>query len=93
MIEPTTEERARAKRVAGLRHAANLSQQQLAAQIGVSRSAVAQWEGAHSSPGTDVLVALASALGVTTDALLAPPSEDEIAAVTAGAADTSARAS
>ena len=80
MAEPTPEELARARRVATLRRAAGLSQVELASACSVSRSAVAQWEGAHASPSADVLAALAAALKTTADALLAMPSDDEIAA-------------
>ena len=53
-----------------LRRKANLSQEELADKIGVSRQAVSKWERAESSPDTDNLIALAQIYGVTLDELL-----------------------
>ena len=62
-----------------------LSQEELAARVGVSRQAVSKWELGDATPEVDKLVALAKAFGVTTDELLSskepeaeappPPSE------------------
>jgi len=52
------------------RKAAKLSQEELAAQVGVSRQAVSKWELGESTPEVDKLLALARAFGVTTDELL-----------------------
>jgi transcriptional regulator with XRE-family HTH domain len=48
----------------------NLSQEELAQQIGVSRQAVSKWERAESSPDTDNLIELAKLYGVSLDELL-----------------------
>lgn len=48
-----------AKRLYEYRRASGLSQEQVAAKIGVSRQAVSKWECAESSPDTDNLIALA----------------------------------
>ncbi|MBD5133895.1 MAG: helix-turn-helix transcriptional regulator [Clostridiales bacterium] len=56
------------------RKAAKLSQEELAARVGVSRQAVSKWELAEATPEVDKLLALARAFGVTTDELL---SEEE----------------
>lgn len=48
----------------------NLSQEELAAKIGVSRQAVSKWERAEASPDTDNLILLARLYGVTLDELL-----------------------
>ena len=48
----------------------NLSQEELAAKIGVSRQAVSKWERAEASPDTDNLILLAKLYGVTLDDLL-----------------------
>ena len=56
------------------RKAAKLSQEELAARVGVSRQAVSKWELGDATPEVDKLLALARAFGVTTDELL---SEDE----------------
>lgn len=60
------------------RKAAKLSQEELAARVGVSRQAVSKWELAEATPEVDKLLALARVFGVTTDELL---SEDEPAPV------------
>lgn len=75
------------------RKAAKLSQEELAAQVGVSRQAVSKWELGDATPEVDKLLLLARAFGVTTDELLsgdeppqpAPPRE-EPPAYTASAA-------
>lgn len=59
------------------RRAAKLSQEELAARVGVSRQAVSKWELGDATPEVDKLLALARAFGVTTDELLseADPAE------------------
>ena len=52
------------------RKAAKLSQEELAAQVGVSRQAVSKWELGDATPEVDKLLALAKAFGVTTDELI-----------------------
>ncbi len=52
------------------RKAAKLSQEELAAQVGVSRQAVSKWELGDATPEVDKLLALARAFGVSTDELL-----------------------
>lgn len=53
-----------------LRRGHNLSQEDLAARLGVSRQAVSKWERAESAPDTDNLISLARLYGVSLDALL-----------------------
>jgi len=53
-----------------LRDERNLSQDQLAQKIGVSRSTVATYESGNRFPSLDSLIALARVFGVTTDYLL-----------------------
>ena len=59
-----------ANRLATLRRQHNLSQEQLAEQLGISRQAVSKWERAESSPDTDNLIALAQLYKVSLDRLL-----------------------
>ncbi|HIW76496.1 MULTISPECIES: helix-turn-helix domain-containing protein [Gordonibacter] len=59
-----------AERLAARRRQAGLSQEALAAQLGVSRQAVSKWERSESSPDTDNLIALAQLYGVSLDELL-----------------------
>ncbi len=66
------------ERIYSLRKARRLSQEELAAAVGVSRQAVSKWELGESQPEVDKAVLLAQALGVTTDQLLlgAEPQEE-----------------
>lgn len=52
------------------RKRAGLSQEALAAKVGVSRQAVSKWELGDTVPELEKLVALAKIFGVTTDELL-----------------------
>lgn len=61
---------AMAQRLVDRRKAAGLSQEALAAQLGVSRQAFSKWERSESSPDTDNLIALAALYGVSLDELL-----------------------
>ena len=58
-----------ANRLLQYRKKHNLSQEELASQIGVSRQAVSKWERAEASPDTDNLILLAKLYGVTLDEL------------------------
>lgn len=59
-----------ANRLVQLRKQKNLSQEELAAKLGISRQAVSKWERAESSPDTDNLILLARLYGVSLDDLL-----------------------
>ena len=59
-----------AARLTQLRKQHNLSQEELAARLGVSRQAVSKWERAEASPDTDNLLALAKLYGCSLDALV-----------------------
>ncbi len=52
-----------------LRHKAGLTQEQLAARLGISAQSVSKWETAVTMPDIALLPALASELGVTIDEL------------------------
>ncbi|MBQ9001067.1 MAG: helix-turn-helix domain-containing protein [Eggerthellaceae bacterium] len=51
------------------RQAAGLTQEQLAAKVGVSRQTVAKWEAGETSPDLEHAATLADALGCTVDTL------------------------
>ena len=53
-----------------LRKARGMSQEELAAQMGVSRQAVSRWELNIALPDTENVVRLSELFGVTTDYLL-----------------------
>lgn len=57
--------------IAASRRARGLTQQQLAAELGVTNRAVSKWETGQGLPDIALLPALAAALGITVDELLA----------------------
>lgn len=59
-----------ANRLVQYRKTRGLSQEGLAAELGLSRQAVSKWERAEASPDTDNLIALARLYGVSIDTLL-----------------------
>ena len=59
-----------ANRLVELRKKNNLSQEELADKLGLSRQAVSKWERAEASPDTDNLICLAKIYGVSLDDLL-----------------------
>src|SRR5690554_3542843 len=59
-----------ANRLVELRKKHNLSQEELASKLGVSRQAVSKWERAESSPDTDNLISLAKLYNKSLDELL-----------------------
>jgi transcriptional regulator with XRE-family HTH domain len=63
-----------ANRLYELRKKNNLSQEELAEKLGVSRQAVSKWESAQSIPDLEKILQLSRLFGVTTDYLL----KDEI---------------
>ena len=52
------------------RRKSGLSQEELAAKLGVSRQAVSKWESGASDPSTTNLMALAKLFGVSAEELL-----------------------
>lgn len=58
------------ERLKNYRRARNLTQRELAEQVGVSDKTVSRWESGGGYPDVPVLVPLAKALGVTVDDLL-----------------------
>ena len=59
-----------ANRLLELRKQHNLSQEELAEKLGVSRQAVSKWERSEASPDTDNLIALAKIYGLSLDELV-----------------------
>ena len=59
-----------ANRLYELRKQHNLSQEELAEKLGVSRQAVSKWERCEASPDTDNLISLAKIYDLTLDALI-----------------------
>lgn len=61
-----------------LRKANNLSQEQLAEKLGVSRQSISKWESGESSPECERLAALSQVFHVSTDYLLKDTEADEL---------------
>ena len=60
-----------AQNLQATRMAVHLTQEQLAASVGVSRQTVAKWESGETSPDLEHAAALADVLGITLDDLVA----------------------
>ena len=58
------------ERIAFVRKAAGLTQEQLGEKLGVTRQAVSKWESAQSTPDAATIARLCSALGVSADFVL-----------------------
>jgi len=59
-----------ARRVRAQRTALKLTQEELAAELGVTHQHISRIEGGHTVPSLDLLVRLSGRLGVSTDYLL-----------------------
>lgn len=66
-----------ADKIINLRKKAGWSQDELAAQLNVTRQSVSKWEGAQSVPDLERIVKLSRIFGVTTDYLLKDELESE----------------
>ena len=66
-----------ANRLFELRKKHNLSQEELAEKLGVSRQAVSKWERSEASPDTDNLIALARLYGLSLDELIYGEKQNE----------------
>lgn len=58
------------ERIAYYRKRAGYSQEGLAERLGVSRQAISKWETGEATPDAERIIALAAALGISTDTLL-----------------------
>mgnify|MGYP001775239831 CR=1 FL=1 len=59
-----------AEKLVQLRKKAGWSQEELAAQMNVSRQSVSKWEGAQSIPDLEKIIRLSKLFNVSTDYLL-----------------------
>ena len=64
------------EKLLNLRKANDLTQEQLAEKINVSRQSVSKWESGQAMPELDKIVALCDIFHITTDALLKPSELD-----------------
>lgn len=60
-----------------IRERKKISQESIAAQIGVTQSAVSQWESGNTMPTAQNIIDLARILGCTTDDILIPDKEEK----------------
>ena len=58
------------KNILDLRKSKNITQEELAAELGVTAAAVSKWENGYTLPDIMMLCALADYFGITTDELL-----------------------
>ena len=65
------------ERIAYYRKKAGYSQEGLAERLGVSRQAISKWETGEATPDAERIIALAAALGISTDTLLLGKEEPE----------------
>ena len=76
-----------------LRRSRGLSQEQLAAELDVSRQAVSKWECGDSTPDLDKLRAICTYFGVTTDYLIWENEEDAPVGASSASSDAAEPAS
>lgn len=60
-----------------IRERKRITQESIAAQIGVTQSAVSQWESGNTMPTAQNIIDLARILGCTTDDILITDKEDK----------------
>lgn len=65
-----------------LRKAKNLTQEELAEKLNVSRQSVSKWEGGQAVPELDKIVAISAVFDVTTDYLLKSSEIDDLSVKT-----------
>lgn len=70
------------EKILTLRKSRNLTQEQLAEQLNVSRQSISKWESGQSIPEIEKIMLLSSIFDVTTDYLLKPSEIDELAVKT-----------
>ena len=66
------------EKILQLRKANNLTQEELAEKLNVSRQSVSKWESGQTIPELEKLIALSEVFQVTTDYLLKPSELDEL---------------
>lgn len=65
-----------------LRKGSDLTQEQLAEALNVSRQSISKWESGQATPELEKIVAMSQVFGVTTDSLLQPSEIDELSVKT-----------
>lgn len=70
------------EKIVTLRKAKNLTQEELAEKLNVSRQSVSKWESAQAVPELDKIVAMSAVFDVTTDYLLKSSEIDDLSVKT-----------
>ena len=70
------------EKILTMRKSRNLTQEQLAEKLDVSRQTISKWESGQAMPELDKIVALSNLFDVATDYLLKPSEIDELSAKT-----------
>ncbi|MDO4275782.1 MAG: helix-turn-helix transcriptional regulator [Eubacteriales bacterium] len=71
-----------AEKIFALRKSRNLTQEQLAEQLNVSRQSISKWESGQAVPELEKVVAMSQIFDVTIDYLLKPSEIDELSVKT-----------
>lgn len=71
-----------AEKMFALRKSNDLTQEQLAEKLNVSRQSVSKWESGQATPDLEKLIAMSQIFDVTTDYLLKPSEIDELSVKT-----------
>ncbi|MDC7288217.1 helix-turn-helix domain-containing protein [Blautia schinkii] len=71
-----------AEKIFNLRKSRNLTQEQLAEQLNVSRQSISKWESGQATPELEKVVAMSEIFDVTVDYLLKPSEIDELSVKT-----------
>lgn len=75
------------EKIALLRKKAGLSQEELAARLGISRQAVSRWETGSAQPDLEKVIELARLFSVTTDYLLLEEAQNRESTLSPSASD------
>jgi len=75
------------KNICDLRRSKNVTQEALAAELGVTAAAVSKWENGYTMPDIMMLCALADFFEVTTDELLGRSAKKMYAVIAAGSSE------
>lgn len=70
------------EKLLALRKSEEMTQEQLAEQLGVSRQSISKWEGDQAVPELDKVIMLSDIFNVTIDYLLKPSEIDELSVKT-----------
>lgn len=70
------------EKIFALRKSNDMTQEQLAEELNVSRQSISKWESGQATPELEKIIAMSRIFGVTTDYLLKPSEIDELSVKT-----------